>query len=157
MKKRDKNLLKTSLVLVGAALIISGCSSKNGMATTSNMNSKFMKVSKINIQEVCNVQDKGITSVLTTASKYNKIAKSEGLEFMRLGMKTSQYIKSTQMAVKNGSDLVDIVNKKKKKTGTVSTSFAAWRACSFAISALQQAHDAKTTWKLATPGDGFTY
>ncbi len=76
---------------------------------------------------------------------------------MRLGMKTSQYINGAKNAVKSGSGTVDILNKKKKKTGVVSTSYAAWRACSFALAALQQADDAKTTWSLAVPGDGYKY
>jgi len=115
------------------------------------------EVSSMDVRKVCDVNKNGIQSVLNMASKYNKIAKKEGLEFMRLGMKTSQYISGTQKSIKNGLATVDILNKKKKKTGTVTTQYAAWRACSFAITALQQAKDAKTTWRLATPGDGYVY
>ena len=76
---------------------------------------------------------------------------------MRLGMRNSQYISAINMALKTGSKNIDILNKKKKKTGSVSVEYATWRACSFSIAALQQAQDAKTTWRLAVPGDGFTY
>ncbi len=115
------------------------------------------EVSSLDVRKVCDVQENGIQKVIDMAVTYNKIAKKEGLEFMRLGMKTSQYITATQKSIKDGSKTVDIVNKKKKKTGTVTTQYAAWRACSFAITALQQATQAKTTWRMATPGDGFVY
>jgi len=115
------------------------------------------EASSLDVRKVCDVQQNGIQKVIDMAAKYNQIAKKEGLEFMRLGMKTSQYILATQKSIKEGSKTVDIVNKKKKKTGTVSTQYAAWRACSFAITALQQASQAKTTWRMATPGDGFAY
>jgi len=115
------------------------------------------EVTSLDVKAVCNVEKNGIDNVLDLATKYNKIAKKEGLEFMRLGMKTSQYISGTQKSIKDGSKTVDILNKKKKKTGTVTTQYAAWRACSFAIGALQQANEAKTTWKLAAPGDGYVY
>ena len=109
------------------------------------------------VQKECNVKANGIEAVLATASKYNAMAKKQGLEFMRLGMKTTQYIDGTKAAVKAGSKTVDILNKKKKKTGTVTTEYAAWRACSFAVSAIEQAKEAKSTWRLAIPGDGYKY
>lgn len=111
----------------------------------------------MDVKKECNVKANGITTVIANASKYNAMAKKQGLEFMRLGMKTSQYIDAVNASIKSGSKTVDILNKKKKKTGTVSTSYAAWRACSFAISALTQAQEAKTTWNLAVPGDGYKY
>jgi hypothetical protein len=112
---------------------------------------------KLDVKQVCSVQSNGIQNVLKTAELYNAEAKKRGLEFMRLGMKTSQYIAGAKKAVASGAKTVDVLNKKKKKTGTVSTEYAAWRACSFAISALSQAHEAKTTWRLAVPGDGYKY
>jgi hypothetical protein len=111
----------------------------------------------MDVKKECNVTANGIKTVIANASKYNSMAKKQGLEFMRLGMKTSQYIDGVNASIKSGSKTVDILNKKKKKTGTVSTSYAAWRACSFAISALTQAQEAKTTWNLAVPGDGYKY
>lgn len=111
----------------------------------------------MDVKKECNVEANGIKTVVANASKYNAMAKKQGVEFMRLGMKTSQYIDGVNASIKSGSKTVDILNKKKKKTGTVSTSYAAWRACSFAISALTQAQEAKTTWNLAVPGDGYKY
>lgn len=115
------------------------------------------EASKLDVKKACSVESNGIENVLSTAVKYNTIAKKQGLEFMRLGMKTSQYIKGVEEAIKSSSKTVDIVNKKKKKTGTVSTSYAAWRACSFAIRSLQQNNEAEATWAMAVPGNGFKY
>lgn len=115
------------------------------------------EVSKLDVKKTCDVKANGINKVIANADKYNAIAKKQGLEFMRLGMKTSQYISGAKAAVKSGSKTVDVLDKKKKKTGTVSTDYAAWRACSFAIRALQQGEEAKKTWALAVPGSGFKY
>lgn len=114
-------------------------------------------ITKLDVKNECNVKENGIKKVLATASKYNIIAKKEGVEFKRLGMTNTQYIDGTMKAITEGSKTVDIVDNKNKKTGEVSTEYAAWRACSFAISALQQKEEAKTTWKLAMPGNGFEY
>ncbi|QKJ24109.1 hypothetical protein [Poseidonibacter lekithochrous] len=115
------------------------------------------EVSKLDVKKTCDVKANGIKNVIATADKYNAMAKKQGLEFMRLGMKTSQYISGVNSALKTGSKTVDILNKKKKKTGTVTVDYAAWRACSFAIRALQQNEEAKTAWSLAVPGDGYKY
>lgn len=164
------------------------------------------EVGKLDVKTMCDVEKNGIQNVLSTATKYNTMAKKEGLEFMRLGMKTSQYIAalntSVEYKVKSGDTLskiskhfygkgnlytkileensdinsnglifpgqkikivqnelktIDILDKKKKKTGTVTAEYAAWRACSFAISALTQAQESKTTWMMAVPGDGYKY
>ena len=111
----------------------------------------------VDVKKVCDVESNGIENVLATAKTYNEVAKKENLEFMRLGMKTSQYITGAENALKNGSKTVDVVNKSKKKTGEVTKEYAAWRACSFAIRALQQAQNGKTNWKLAAPGHGYEY
>ncbi len=111
----------------------------------------------MDVKKECNVKANGVKTVIASAMKYNTIAKKQGIEFMRLGMKTSQYIDAVNASIKSGSKTVDILNKEKKKTGTVSVSYAAWRACSFSISALTQAQEAKTTWNLAVPGDGYKY
>ena len=111
----------------------------------------------VDVKKVCDVKSNGIKTVLATAKTYNEVAKKENLEFIRLVMKTSQYISGVENALKTGSNTVDVVNKKKKKTGEVTKEYAAWRACSFAVRALQQAQEAKTTWKLAAPGHGYEY
>lgn len=121
------------------------------------VNSLAMDATKVDVKDVCDVKKQGINKVLETAIVYNKEAKAQDLEFMRLGMKTSQYISGVQEALKSDSKSVDIVDKKKKKTGSVSIEYAAWRACSFAIRPLQQAKEAETTWRLAVPGDGYKY
>lgn len=114
-------------------------------------------VTKVDVKSVCDVKKNGVNKVLENAAMYNKEAKAAGLEFMRLGMKTSQYIQAAQEAVKNGAKNVDTINAKKKKTGVVTTEYAAWRGCSFALRALQQNEEAKITWRLAVPGDGYEY
>ncbi|MGM0519880.1 MAG: hypothetical protein ACQERD_09590 [Campylobacterota bacterium] len=111
----------------------------------------------VDVKKVCDVKSNGIKNVLETAKTYNEVAKKEDLEFMRLGMKTSQYISGAQNALKTGAKNVDVINKSMKKTGEVTKEYAAWRACSFAIRALQQAQNAKTNWKLAAPGHGYKY
>ena len=80
------------------------------------------------------------------------------VEFMRLGMKASQYIDLSKEALKSGAKEIEIVDDKAKPTGEmVSLEFAAWRSCSFAISALTQMEDSKKNWKLASPSDGYKY
>ena len=115
------------------------------------------EVSKLDVKKECNVEANGIEKVLATAKKYNEIAVKNKVEFMRLGMKASQYIEAVDAALKTGAKNIDIVDDKKKKTGEATIEFAAWRACAFAISALTQEEEGKTTWKLASPSDGYKY
>lgn len=104
------------------------------------------------------MQSNGVEKVIQTAEKYNKIAKEHKVEFMRLGMKASQYIESTQEALKNGAKEIAIVDEKAKPTGEmVSIEFGAWRSCSFAISALTQEIQSKENWRMASPSDGYKY
>jgi hypothetical protein len=114
-------------------------------------------IAKLDVKNECDVKKNSLKTVLATATKYNAMAKKQGVEFKRLGMSNTQYVDATTKAIASGAKTIDIVNKKKKKTGTVTSSYAAWRSCSFAIRALQQKHEAKSTWKLAVPGDGFKY
>ena len=144
MKKLYSLTIATSL-----AFLLSGC-----LGSSSNMDTA---ASNVDVKNVCSVENNGIEKVLESATKYNAMAIKQHLEFMRLGMKASQYIDSAAAAVKSGAKTVDIVDKKGKKTGTVSTEYAAWRGCSFALRALQQHEEAQTTWKLAIPGDGYKY
>ena len=112
---------------------------------------------KLDVDKVCSISASGINSVVETAVQYNAIAKANGVEFMRLGMKNTQYIEAVQEAIKTKAPTINIVDKKKKVTGTMSTEDAAQRACRFSVVALQQAVEAKSTWRLAIPGDGFKY
>ena len=115
------------------------------------------EVSKLDVKKECNVEANGIEKVLATATKYNEIAVKNKVEFMRLGMKASQYIEAVQGAIKTGSKNIDIVDDKKVKTSEATVEFGAWRACSFAISALTQDEEAKKTWRASVPGDGYKY
>lgn len=115
-------------------------------------------ISKLDVKKECDVKANGIEKVIKTAEKYNAIAKEHKVEFMRFGMRASQYIDATKESLKNGLDFIEIVDDKGKKTGEkMGIEFAATRSCSFAISALTQELEAKTTWKLASPSDGYKY
>ena len=115
------------------------------------------EISKLDVKKECNVEANGVEKVLATASKYNEIAIKHNVEFMRLGMKASQYIEAVDAALKSGAKTIDIVDDKKKKTADATIEYGAWRACTFAISALTQEEEAKKTWKLASPSDGYKY
>ena len=115
------------------------------------------EISKLDVKKECNVEANGVEKVLATATKYNEIAVKHNVEFMRLGMKASQYIEAVDAALKSGSKTIDIVDDKKKKTADATIEYGAWRACTFAISALTQEEEAKKTWKLASPSDGYKY
>ena len=114
--------------------------------------------SKLDVKKECDVKTNGVEKVIQTAERYNKVAIEHGVEFMRFGMKNSQYIEASKDAIKNNTKEIAIVDDKPKPTGEkVSIEFATWRACSFAISALTQEAQAKKTWKLASPSDGYKY
>lgn len=115
------------------------------------------EISKLDVKKECNVQANGVEKVIATAAKYNEIAVKHKVEFMRLGMKASQYIDAVNKSLKSGSKTIDIVDAKGKKTEEATIEFGAWRACSFAISAVVQEEEAKTTWKMASPSDGYKY
>lgn len=119
------------------------------------VNSIALDVAKVDVKTACDVEKLGVSKVLETAKLYNDEAIAQKLEFMRFGMKTSQYISGVENALEKKSKTVDLVDNKNKKQGTVSIEYAAWRACSFGIRAIQQAHEATTTWRLAVPGDGY--
>lgn len=120
-------------------------------------NATASEISSLDVKKECNVEANGIEKVIATAAKYNEIAVKNKVEFMRLGMKASQYIEAVNNSLKSGAKNIDIVDNKGKKTGEETIEFGAWRACHFAISALVQEEEAKTTWKLAVPGDGYKY
>ena len=121
------------------------------------VNATASEISKLDVKKECNVEANGVEKVLATASKYNEIAIIHNVEFMRLGMKASQYIDAVNNSLKSGSKTIDIVDAKGKKTEEATIEFGAWRACHFAISALVQEEEAKTTWRQAVPGDGYKY
>jgi len=141
--------LYSVLAATGLALALSGCGS-NPVSTPSNDN--------LDEKKLCNIKVNGIDNVLATGVKYNKVAKAHGVEFKRLGMTNTQYIVGSQEAIKTGATKVVLLNKKGKATkNSVTVSYAVERACKFAVSALTQEIEGKTTWRAAVPGDGFKY
>lgn len=114
--------------------------------------------SKLDEKKLCNLEANGVEKLIETAKKYNKLAIENKVEFMRFGMKASQYIDASEAALKKGEKEIALVNAKGKETGEkVSLDFAAWRSCSFAVSALTQMEESKNNWKLSSPSDGYKY
>lgn len=128
-----------------------------GLLSLGLVSASASEISKLDVKKECNVEANGVEKVIATAAKYNEIAVKNNVEFMRLGMKTSQYIEAVNTSLKSGSKNIDIVNDKKVKTSEATIEFGAWRACSFAINALVQEERAKKEWKLASPSDGYKY
>ena len=62
------------------------------LLTSGLINATASEISKLDVKKECNVETNGIEKVLATATKYNEIAVKNKVEFMRLGMKASQYI-----------------------------------------------------------------
>jgi hypothetical protein len=137
--------------------IIIKLATATALLTFGLVNASASDISKLDVKKECNVEANGVEKVIATAAKYNEIAVKNKIEFMRLGMKASQYIEAVQGAIKSGAKNIDIVDDKQKKTSEATVEFGAWRACSFAISALTQDEEAKTTWRSAIPGDGYKY
>jgi len=137
----------TLKVLTSIALLASGLASANAS-----------DYSKIDVEKVCDVKANGIEKVIATAKQYNKIAIEKGLEFRRLTVNNSGLIESVEEAIKTKAKEVNPKTFKGKASKTkLETNFAAHRSCKFAIRALQQAEEAKSTWRLAIPGDGYKY
>jgi hypothetical protein len=117
------------------------------------------EAAKLDQREVCSVEKLGIEKVLANAKVYNASAIKEKVEFRRLNVNNSDLIKSVEEALKTGAKEVNPMHfKGKKRSKTkLATDYAAHRACAFGLAALQQKHEAKSTWRLAVPGDGFKY
>ncbi len=117
------------------------------------------EVSKIDVAKICDVNSNGLVKVLNIAKKYNPEAIKLGVEFKRLGIRNELYIKALEKSIKN-KDKITVVKYKakgKEKSKKFDTNFLTHRACTFAVRALQQVNEAKKTWRLAVPGDGFKY
>jgi len=127
--------------------------------TTVSSAASLESAAKIDVAKVCDVKANGIDGVLKTAAEYNALAKKLGVEFKRKGVATSQYITDTEAAAKAKAKEVTLKYKKKGKVKkhTFATDYAAWRACAFAVRAVQQVNEAEKTWRLAVPGDGFKF
>lgn len=150
-----KKILITSVAIASLA-VTSAFAHNHGHLTPE-------KSVKLDVKEVCNVEKLGIKKVLTNAKKFNKSAIKEGVEFRRLNVNNSDLILSVDEALKTGSKEVNPLhfkskpNKIKRSKTKLAVDYAAWRACSFGLRALQQKEEAKTTWRLSVPGDGFKY
>lgn len=150
-----KNLFSVTIALVvGFSLV--GCS-ELAKPSASSSQSVYKSVMKLDVRTACNVKKNGVKKVLALAEMYNPTAVEDNIEFMRFGVTTSEYIDATKKAIKDGSNIVHLVDTKGKKAGDVTVAFAAWRSCAFAISPLKQKVEAKSTWRLSVPGDGFKY
>lgn len=113
---------------------------------------------KLDQRDVCNVKKHGVQVVLDRAKAYNKAAIQEKVEFRRLGVNNSDLIIAAQEGLDSGAKTVKPKNFKGKATKEAFTvEYAAARACTFGLNALQQKHEGKSNWRLAVPGDGFKY
>lgn len=143
----------TLKVLTSIALLTSGFVTANA-----DHHGEKSNYSKIDVEKVCNVKANGIEKVIATAKKYNAVAIEKGLEFRRLTVNNSALIESVEEAIKTKAKEVNPKTFKGKASKTkLETNFAAHRSCKFAIRALQQAEEAKSSWRLAIPGDGYKY
>lgn len=149
-----KNLFNISLALV-VGFSLFGCAKL--YKPSNHSESSYASVMKINTRYACDVQKNGVNKVLALAEKYNPIDIKKGIEFMRFDVPTSEYIRATKQAVKDGSKTVQVFTRKGKKGGKFTVAFAAYRSCAFAVEALKQHIQAQTTWKLAAPGYGLKY
>ncbi|MEA1914824.1 MAG: hypothetical protein U9N30_05860 [Campylobacterota bacterium] len=138
-------------VTLAAGLVLStvGCVNASPSVATA---------AKMDTVKVCSVEANGLEKVIATAAQYNAVAIKEGVEFRRLGVNNSTAIAALQEAVKTGAKTIKPKNYKGKDTkNTFTVTYAAQRACKFAIAALQQKAEGQAEWRLAVPGDGFKY
>jgi len=145
--KKIYTLAITSIVAFSLAGCMGGSDSLTPVAAT-----------KMDQKEVCNIDKLGIDAVLANAKMYNTAAIKEKVEFRRLGVNNSDLIIATEEAIKTNAKTVTPKNFKGKATkDKFPVAYAAHRACTFGLNALQQKHEGKSTWRLAVPGDGFKY
>jgi len=111
------------------------------------------EVASLDVAKVCDVKANGVKKVVELAKKYNKTVVKHGVEFKRLGITNTNYIKALEKAVAKGSKEV-VINYKEKgkaKTKKFPIEYAATRSCKFAISALKQEIEADSEYLLAIP------
>ena len=149
--------LYTLAITSAIALSLAGCAGgSNGLSPAD--------AAQMDPNKVCNItKDNSIEQVLANAKAYNASAIKEGVEYRRLNVNNSALIASVEDALKTGAKTVNPLHfkskaKKIKKSKTkLPTTYAAERACKFGLRALQQKEEAKSTWRLAVPGDGYKY
>ena len=140
--------LYTITIAAGLAVSLSGCFGPK-VATAAD-------AYKMDAKSTCDVSKHGVEKVLAVAKLYNPIAVKNEVEFRRLNVKNSGYISAIEKALKAKSKTVHLVGKK-KKIQKMDINWATQRSCTFAIRALQQQNEAKSTWRMSVPGDGFKY
>jgi hypothetical protein len=140
-----------TVLSLGAALTLA--------ASAEEVNAAVEEAAKLDVKKVCDVKANGLEKVLAVAEKYNPEAVKLGVEFKRLGITNSTYIKGLKEAVKARKPEVTLKykSKGKEKSKTFKTDYAAWRSCHFAVRALQQVKEAQSTYRLAIPGDGYKF
>jgi len=145
--KKIYTLAITSIVAFSLAGCMGGSDSLTPVAAT-----------KMDQKEVCNVDKLGIDTVLANAKMYNAAAIKEEVEFRRLDINNRDLIIAVEEGLKSGAKEVSPLNFKGKANKTkFKIEYAAHRACTFGLNALQQKHEGKSAWRLAVPGDGFKY
>lgn len=147
---------KITSILIGLTLSSTLATSVSANEVVTPMVEKAMK---LDVKKVCDVKANGLEKVLAIAKEYNPEAIKLGVEFKRLGIRNSVYIKGLEKAIKDKSPKVTLhyKSKGKEKQKTFATDYATWRACTFALRALQQVKEAQDTYRLAIPGDGFKF
>jgi basic membrane lipoprotein Med (substrate-binding protein (PBP1-ABC) superfamily) len=148
----------TLAVASGLALFLSGCGATNAPAPQA-AETKASDAYGLDVSKVCEISaTNSLQDVLGLAKKFNPIAVKNQVEFMRFGMPTSAYIAETEKALAAGGKEVVLLDAKGEPTkNKVTVEYATERACKFSITALQSQHEASAEWKLAVPGDGYTY
>jgi len=108
---------------------------------------------KLDVKKVCDVKANGLEKVLAVAEKYNPVAQKNGVEFMRFSIPNSAYIAGAKEAIKAKSKEATLKYKKKGKelTKKFPTDYVAWRACTFALRAVQQIDEANKTYTSSIP------
>lgn len=147
------------------ALSLTGCAESS--APTPGKAAKLdltpATAAKLDQKEVCNVDKLGIAKVIANAKMYNDVAIKEGVEYRRLNVNNRDLIKAVEEGIAKGAKEVNPVHfkskpKKVKKSKTkLEINYAAHRACAFGLSALQNKHEGKSTWRKAVPGDGYKF
>lgn len=157
--------LYTTVIASAVALSLAGCTggASNPAPKHGHHALTLEKAATYDEKEKCNVEKYGIEKVIAHAKKYNDLAIKEGVEYRRLNVNNRDLIKAVEEAIASGAKEVNPLhfkskpNKVKKSKTKLETNYAAWRACTFGLNALQNKQEAKSTWRAAVPGDGYKY
>ena len=156
-KGKEMKKLYTLAITSAIALSLAGCAGGSSSLSPA-------EAAKMDPNKMCNIsKDNTLEQVLTNAKAYNAAAIKEKVEFRRLNVNNSALIDSIDEALAAGKKQVNPVhfkskpNKIKRSKTKLEINYATERACKFGLAALTQKHEAKSTWRLAVPGDGFKY